>query len=67
MLDIMIFLILKFVELVVLNVDHVQPQVMHALIVIVLNIELFLVQIVTVWLATMMQVLILVLPVVINV
>ena len=67
MLDIMIFLILKFVELVVLNVDHVQPKVMHALIVIVLNIELFLVQIVTVRLATMMQVLILVIPVVMNV
>ena len=67
MLDIMIFLILKFAELVVLNVDHVQPQVIHALIVIVLNIELFLVQIVTVRLATMMQVLILVIPVVINV
>ena len=58
MLDVMIFFILKFAELVVLDLDHVQPQVMHAQIVIVLNIELFLVQIVTVWLATMMQVLI---------
>ena len=63
----MILLILNFVELVALNVDHALPQVQHALIAIVLNIELCLFLIATVWLVTMMQVLIFVLPVVINV